>query len=282
MALSARDQGEYNAAKLARTGEELRRTDTFGLGRGIEDIRGTQKDYGTDFIKNILEVPGEVKLTREVVADTFTRLGDELDGFVDEIGSVDLGEQTLMALDDLVENAPLNYQSQLGKIRADVEKFAGADQMLDAKQWQQIRTRLNKMIESGKRQGDHAKISDAAEFQEALTAKMEGQLDPVRQEQLKQIRRQYAIAKTINKGATITPDGDINPATFYNNWRKGGGLKNVDDITRTFETIRFLDAKIKPSSGTAERIMANPIGTVGKVGVPTGLSMVGYDALFRD
>jgi len=285
MALLARNQDEIGPANIARAGEELRRTDPT-LGSGIESIRGNQKEAGGNYLKEVLGIDKDVALTPNTIADNFKAMGREFDQFADDMGSVPIGDDVMEILADLVDNAPSNYSSQLSKLYDDVDKMIARNQgQLAPKDFQGIRTRLGKMMDAGKRQGDYGKINDAAEFQEALTARMESGLGEDARAALANLRRRYAVSKTLNKGAAVSPGGEINPATFVNNWKKGGGLKNVDDITRTMNTLKYLQARTTPSSGTAERLLANPgrlaIDT-GKIAIPAGAGTAGLSYLLSD
>jgi len=126
-------------------------------------------------------------------------------------------------------------------------------------QWIEMRTKINNMIEAGQRQGNIGKISDAAELMETLTRAMESGLPDASRQQLQQLRHQYSIAMSLSKAGSRNADGQVNPVSFYNNWKRSQSnkAKGTDEVGRFMNTIVTLTKKRTPDSGTAGRLLQN-------------------------
>ena len=130
-------------------------------------------------------------------------------------------------------------------------------------------------MEAGGKQGDQAKIADARDIQDIFVDLLEESLSPAPRQAMVKTRYEYALLKNlVSRSGTISADGTVNPATLRNILTKGGkGLQNrhAKSLIRSLETADYLTRRIAPSSGTAERLLANPQGALVKA-APIGIS----------
>ena len=137
-------------------------------------------------------------------------------------------------------------------------------------------------------QGDFAKVSDARAIQEVFVDLLESNLPDAVKDSMQMTRSQYGLAKTLlkNKGH-LSADGRVNSNSLYGTLLKKQGVRNRadDSLLRMMETDRFLTNRITPSSGTAERLLANPGRVAGNVAIgAAGAGAIGTGAnlLFGD
>ena len=133
------------------------------------------------------------------------------------------------------------------------------------------------MIDAGTRQGDYAKLSDAQELMKVMQDTLEGSMEQWEREALRANRRQYKLAVAMSKSGSRDVSGEVNPRAALTYWKQGQGRKSAgtDEISRMLNTAAFLTTRITPSSGTAERLLANPLrpaltvgaGLVGGAGI---------------
>tara|TARA_R110000868_G_scaffold333789_1_gene594538 strand:+ start:662 stop:2227 length:1566 start_codon:yes stop_codon:yes gene_type:complete len=277
LALTARNSDELAHSQRVRNAEELKRTDpvTGGL---VERTREAQKDWATQQVKQRLGIEGGMQLTDDVLGQKLNELGGEFDKFADDIGSVTLGDVAIQ-LDDIAEQATGTHGGQIQKIAEDAKKMASQnDGALTGQDWQLLRTRLGKMVEAGGRQGDAAKIGDAVEMQNILIDLMESNLPQASKEAMQVTRSQYGLAKTLLKRTgNLSADGRVNSRSLYGSLKTAGKIRSRadDSLLRMLETDRFLTDRITPSSGTAERLLANP----GRVAITGGIGLAGAGAI---
>ena len=277
LALTARNSDELAHSQRVRNAEEVKRSDPI-LGGLIERTREAQKDWATQQVKQRLGIEGGMQLTDDVLGQKLNELGGEFDKFADDIGSVTLGDVATQ-LDDIAEQATGTHGGQIQKIAEDAKKMAGQnDGALTGQDWQLLRTRLGKMVEAGGRQGDAAKIGDAVEMQNILIDLMESSLPQASKEAMQVTRSQYGLAKTLLKRTgNLSADGRVNSRSLYGSLKTAGKIRNRadDSLLRMLETDRFLTDRITPSSGTAERLLANP----GRVAITGGIGLAGAGAI---
>ena len=277
LALTARNSDELAHSQRVRNAEELKRTDpvTGGL---VERTREAQKDWATQQVKQRLGIEGSVMITGGVLDDVVTNLGQQFNDFAQIVGSAPI-DSILTRLDDIAEQATGPHGSQINNIVADARKFASQnDGSIIGSDWQLLNTRLGKMMERGGAQGDFAKVSDARAIQEVFIDLLERNLPDAAQDSMQVTRSQYGLAKTLlkNKGH-LSPDGRVNSNSLYGTLLKKEGVRNRadDSLLRMMETDRFLTTRITPSSGTAERLLANP----GRVAITGGIGLAGAGAI---
>jgi len=256
-ALSATDMAKYtNDVRAMRQTEEARRSNPF-IGAGTERIKMQQQEAGTNWLKQRLGMEGQMAITPDALSDVFQRLGTQFDGFAQQMGRVDIAPITAQ-IDDVVTQATGTHGAAIGKIADDVKKMAGqGGGELSGQDWQIIRTRLDKMIDAGMRQGDFAKVSDATEMMNVMQEALEGGLDAGTRMELQQLRKQYALAANAAKPGAVSAEGQLNPIAMRNNWRKNQSKKQrgKDEDSRMLDTLAFLNTKVTPDSGTAGRVL---------------------------
>jgi hypothetical protein len=100
---------------------------------------------------------------------------------------------------------------------------------------------------------------------------MESALPDATRLELDRLRKQYAIASTLTKPGTRNADGQVNPLSFYNNWKRPQSKKKrgTDDVGRFMNTMVTLTQKRTPDSGTAGRLLQNAAGLAADI-IPGG------------
>jgi hypothetical protein len=242
------------------------------LGARPRAIRDAQQQSATNFLTRQLDMPADVNLTDPMLSDVFTRLGSGFDQMAQEMGSVTLTPAIRNDMGEILTQATGQHRGQLqslvDEVAAKADLNGGA---LAGDQWIEVRTKINKMIEAGQRQGNIGKISDAAELMDTLTRAMESGLPDASRAQLDQLRHQYSIAMSLSKPGSRNADGQVNPVSFYNNWKRSQSQKarGTDDVGRFMNTIVTLTKKRTPDSGTAGRLLGN-LASMGADMVPGG------------
>ena len=287
LALTARNSDELAHSQRVRNAEEVKRSDPL-LGGLIERTREAQKDWATVQVKQRLGIEGPAMITGGVLDDVVTKLGQEFNDFAETVGSAPI-DSILPMLDDIAEQATGAHGSQIKAIVDDARKFASQnDGSIIGSDWQLLNTRLGKMMNRGGDQGDFAKVSDARAIQEVFVDLLESNLPDAVKDSMQMTRSQYGLAKTLlkNKGH-LSADGRVNSNSLYGTLLKKQGVRNRadDSLLRMMETDRFLTNRITPSSGTAERLLANPGRVAGNVAIgAAGAGAIGTGAnlLFGD
>jgi hypothetical protein len=262
LALQARNSDEMAAAKRVRDMEELRRSDRVA-GRTVEDIRARQQEWATNKVKAELGIEGTANLTDDVLSAKLNQLGAQFDEFAEQVGTVRLTDDTFAQLDEVVEAAGSNpYAGQLKKIAENAKEAAARNGgSLSGRDWQSLRRRISRMMESGKGQADTAKLYDAGRMMDVMTEAIEESLPAAVREAIRQTRYEYAIAnKVISRAGIRNAEQQINPNALYNAMRETSRIRGLkeDSLLRQLETARFLTNKVRPDSGTAARLLANP------------------------
>jgi hypothetical protein len=262
MALNARNADEMEAASRVRRMEELRRSDEV-FGRDVEGVRGRQQDWATDRVKAELGIEGAANITDDVLGDTLNQLGRQFDEFAEAVGNVEVPPSVF---DQIEEVAKLSGSDRIEvqvrgiskRIERNVEQNGG---VLTGEDWQQIRREINKHIEAGARAGDYGRVQAAGDVMELMTEQMESAASQEMKQMIRTARKRYGLARTLASRAGVrNPEGQINASSLYNAMRSPGAIRRVtdDSLLRQLETARYLTAKVAPSSGTAERLLANP------------------------
>jgi len=288
LALAARTQEQIRHADRIRMAEELRRSDEIA-GAPVRMVRDAQQDWATTQVKARLGINTNANITDDVLGTRLNQLGQQFDQFADDIGSVPMTDDFIAQIDNVAEQATGPHAGQIQRIAEDAKKLASQnDGALTGADWQILRSRLGKMIAAGGKQGDTAKIADAVEMQEAFLQQMESWLPQASQEAMQLTRSQYGLAKTLlSRAGNLTADGRVNSRSLYGALKTAGRIRNRhdDSLIRLLETDRYLTDRVLPTSGTAERLLANPVRTGINAGIGAGLSggaAAGFNTLFGD
>lgn len=279
-------QGKYltmttkeSPAAIQAVRASIARDDLMGsipvIGSGISDVKAGQRAAATNFVNHEFGIPQQAALTDGTVSQRMQEIGGRLDDIATEMGGVHMTPDIRSELENIVEHATGSHQALIKKHVENTLRLADQNGgMLNGNDWQWVRTNLNDTIERGVKRGDDKMISDSAEIMNTLTQAMEGRLPPGLREELRDLRKQYAIGATLHKPGVRDPDGVINPTTFYNRWKSPQGLKwkGKDDVGQFMATMSFLTAKRAGDSGTAPRLL-NAVKE-GALGLIPGGSMV--------
>jgi hypothetical protein len=271
--LGARTAEERAVAEQMKTAEALRATDKLGvIGGNLSKIESDKLAWGTDFLKQQLGITGNATLTPATVGKLFTKLGGQFDDYAKQVGAIPYGQTEKAAFDAVLSQAEGGHASMLATMAKRLEEAAMVNKgVIPPKVWSSIRHDLGTTIKSAGGQGNYAKLYDAAEMQTVLDDMLHAAASPEAQAAITETRKQYGIIKTaLSRDSGINASGDVNPATFFNAYMKKspGRYMNFenDPVARTFGTLNFLTKKYVPSSGTAERLLANP----GRAAIKTG------------
>lgn len=258
--LKARGGAEGAAARDLLAKEEATMSSAM-WGGGQRQIRDAQVQGTTNFITRELglEHP-DINLTDPVLADVFSNVGGRMDQIAQEMGSVPITNEIKTDFADILSQTTGSHKAQLQALADEIVKKADLNGgALTGDDWGQMRTKINKMMDAGQRQGNIGKISDAGELMRTMTDAMESGLPDATKLELDKLRKQYAIAMTLSKPGARNADGQINPVSFYNNWKRNQSKKRMgtDDVGNFMNTIVTLTKKRTPDSGTAGRLLQN-------------------------
>jgi hypothetical protein len=219
-----------------------------------------QQQAATNYITRELDLPAGVFLTDHVLADTIQNVGSRMDDIAGEMGAMPLTQNVRDEFTDILRETTGSHRGQLDGFISEIEqKAANNGGFLTGDDWAEMRTKIGRMIEAGTRQGSIGKVSDAGALMDTMTDLMESGLPDASRAELETLRRQYAIASTLNKSGTRNPDGMINPVSFYQNWKRpqSKATRGQDPIGRFMNTMVTLTKKRVPDSGTAPRLLDN-------------------------
>lgn len=281
LALGAEDGAQAGYAQRIRAAEELRRSDPV-YGASIEAARQQQRAILTQRMAQGIGSTDEV-LTPASLGEAFTRLGAEYEAHAAEVGHVQLTPKVYKALDALGEQAHGSYSAWLKKAIQNIKD--GADQygIMDYKDWSASRQELNRGIEAATRQGNGGKLGDAQAAMEILQDAVWRTLPPDARAAFDATNKRYALLKTLSsRQGNIGGDGLVNPLSLAASFgRHPGRYKKslTDDFMREVDTVRFLGQRQTPSSGTSERLLANPARAIQNAAVPGMAATLGLQAI---
>jgi hypothetical protein len=252
--------GQASYAARIRNAEELRRSDPV-FGRQIEAVRENQRAMLTRRMAEGIGSTDEV-LTPASLGEAFTRLGNEYEQHAAAIGHVLIDGRSMAKLEGIASQAHGSYAPWVKKIVEDVKSAMGDDHILSAKDWAATRHEINRGIEAATRQGSGGKLGDAQAMMETLQDAIYKTLPPDARDAVNATNKQYALLKTLtSRQGNIGADGYVNPTSLASSFgRNPGRYKDslVKDFMREVDTVRFLNQRTTPNSGTADRILANP------------------------
>lgn len=216
-----------------------------------------QQAAATNFITRELGLPEGVFITDHILADTIQDVGSRMDDIAGQMGAVPITQQVRDEFVDILRETTGSHRGQLDGFITEIEQKAQNNGgLLTGDDWSEMRTKINKMIDAGTRQGSIGKISDATALRDLMSDLMESSLPDATRAELDDLRRKYAIASTLNKSGTRNAEGMINPVSFYQNWKRpqSKARRGQDPIGRFMNTIVTLTKKRVPDSGTAPRL----------------------------
>lgn len=257
--LTATTPEQRVAAKEALQAEEAAISHPV-MGRQGRGIRDAQQQSATNMLTRELEIPPGINLTDPVLSDVVANIGGRLDQIATDMGTVPLTAEIKNEFADILGQTTGSHKAQLQQLVDEIGAKSDLNSgVLTGDQWQEMRTKINKMIDAGMRQGNIGKVSDAGALMDTMTSAMESGLPDASRAELEKLRKQYAIAMTLQKAGARNPDGQVNPLSFYNNWKRPQSAKKrgTDDIGRFMNTIVTLTQKRTPDSGTAGRLLSN-------------------------
>lgn len=262
MLLRAGNAEQANFAGRLRRAEELRSTDTT-FGAPIIEAREAQKAWTTRRVAEAAGMDPSKPLTDGAVGQAFQRVGAVYDDIARQVGEVPIDKGALGELEGiLIENSHRGYITQIGKLHNELEgmlqKGGGT---LSAKDWQALNHSLGKKINTATKSGDVSYLNDLHDYQEILQGEMLKSAPPAVRETLQTANEQYRMLKILTRSQGVrTAEGEVNlPSLLMGFGNNPARFKNVaeDQLLRELSTMRALQTKLVPSSGTAERILAN-------------------------
>lgn len=282
--LSATTPQEMQLAQRMKMAEALRATDkNSAIGGKLTDIEAGKLTWGTDFIKQQLGIEGNAALTPATIGKVFRRLGGEFDDFASKVGSIKIDKQAAADLQGILAETEGGHASQIASYVKRLEDAAaqyGGE--IPPRVWSSLRHDLGKTIQAAGGQGNFAKLHDASAVQGVLDDMLHASASPELQQSIAQTRRQYGILKTaLSRDSGVNAAGEVNPATFFNAYMKKSPSRYMnfenDPVARAFGTLNLLSKKALPSSGTAERLLANP----GRTGINATKAILGLELTRR-
>lgn len=244
------------------------------LGTTMRRSRDAQKEAATRFVARELGVQEGQALTDPTLSGVVRGIGKRMDEIGHEMDGLPFDDTLRGELAAINEQATGPHGPLIKRITDEIEERAAKNGgTLNGQDWQIVRTRLSNTIDAGQAQGDFAKISDAGQVMETMTKAMEDRLPAALKVEMQQLRKKYAIAMTAFKGRSKDVRGQINPTTFYNNWKRPQSKKMIgtDDVGNFMNTMSTLSQPVVPDSGTARRLM--------QMGVQKVLPAVGLGGL---
>lgn len=256
--LTAMNNGdELGAARQGVIDDELLASNPI-IGRERAAVRGEQLQAVNNFLARELDLPPNISFTDATLSDTIDRVGQGIDAIADQMGDIPLGPGLRNEMASILEQTTGAHKGQLQRIADEI--IAKADRnggRLNGQEWIEMRTKLNDMVDAGMRQGSIGKISDAQELTQALTRQMEDALPAEAQAELRKLRKQYAIAATLQRQGSVNPEGVVNLRSFYGKWKQNQSkrMKGRDDVGQFLSTMDVLTTKRVGDSGTATRLL---------------------------
>jgi len=263
--------GGAAARELQRNEDRLTSHPVFG--GGIRNIRDAQQQAATNFLGRELDVPFGVNLTDPMVSDIKQNIGGRLDEIAADMGNVAIDDQIKNQFATVLEQTTGAHKAALKRLTDEIEAMASLNGgALDGQQWQIMRTKFSDMIDSGIGQSKPDKVFDAEKMMKVMVDAMEKNLPDATRAELRKLRKQYLIASTLQKPGARNADGQLNPTSFYSNWKRGqwGKQHGQDDIGRYMNTIVTLTQKRTPDSGTAGRFFAGKAADIATDLIPGG------------
>jgi hypothetical protein len=259
-ALMSRTDDEVAAAQNLRAIDERNRSNI--LGAPIDRIRGEQNVALNTWGKRQLGIPGD-----DVRALTDTRIGEffkDVNGrFQKAIGQTrTAAPESVSGYRAIVDDVTANASSESQRV---VETFANAFKHeirggeLTAQSMQTLDRHLSNAIKAAQRQGLADKVSDLVTLRSGLMGVVEQSAPAGTARQLRDLRRQYAFGSTLLRPGARDAAGNINVQTVRNAWNLNKAYPKTavgaSDISRMLETVAFLQQRLTPTSGTAERLL---------------------------
>jgi hypothetical protein len=269
-ALYARNQGALSGALTKLNAEEIAARAGGWSGRVANDIKQEQIAGLTNFVKREMGIPAED--TRML---TPTRLSDhfrELDNrFRDVFAQVQIQPDQIPTLRQAIARVDLGASSESEKM---VKEFArrfehdAASGTLSQSSIGALDRFLQGQAKHATGQGLADKAFDANQLRGAILNIIEDAAPPGTRETVRTLRRQFAIAATLQKPGVVNPGGVVNVQSLNTAWNKNKGIARTalgqDNLGRAVETVNFLHHRQTPSSGTTEGILQNMAGQAGK------------------
>ena len=260
-ALLATTPEEMTAAQAVRNTEEKARS---GLTGGpIESVRTGQKAGFTNWVKRELGFAPE-----DAAALTDTRMGRFFRGINQEF------EQTMQTIKTATPQAMDRFKTLAADVSSNassesqrvVDHFVTALQhetaggALTRDSIQTLDRTLNNAIKAANRQGLADKVSDLTTLRTGLMSVVEDSAPAGIAKQIQDLQRRYALGATLLRPGARDTAGVLNPQTVRNAWNLNKAYAKTavgnTGISRMLETAAYLDARITPTSGTAERILS--------------------------
>jgi hypothetical protein len=257
-------------ARQARMSEELRSSDpTFG--RGIRETREQQKTWITNRVAEAAGMEAGRPLTDAAIGTSFKRVGEVFDDVAKQVGEVPLKKSDLSALEDiLVENGHhKGWIRQLGQVHNTLEgMLAKNNGVISAKDWQTLSHTLGKKVATATKNGEHAYLENLHSYEEILHNAMLESAPPGVRQVLEAANEQYRMLKILTRTPGVrNAEGEVNlPSLLQGFGNNPARFKTAgeDMLLRQLSTMKALQAKLAPDSGTASRVLANLPGYLGQ------------------
>ena len=276
--LTAGDEAGANVARRMRRMEETRRTDPI-FGADIETTRQAQKGWLTNKIKSELGESGPETFTPAKIGDILTKQGARFDAFGKTVGQVDAYE-VLPRFEKALGDVTGDHLGALTKIYDEASNMlTKGNGEVSGAELMQLRSKLNRIVQAGQGQGNYAKVYDATQMIKGIDDIIGQNVSKEAQAAYDKLRRDYSITKKLMRPGVVNAEGQVNAQSFRNSLlgSKNPAFKSAgtDPVSRAAVTAALLDQRVVGSSGTAERLLANPGRAALRVGGGAALGAAG-------
>ena len=260
--LTAGDEAGANVARRMRRMEETRRTDPF-FGADIETTRQAQKGWLTNKIKSELGESGPETLTPAKIGDILTKQGAQFDAFGKTVGGVDMF-QVLPRFENALADVTGDHLGALTKIYDEAQKMMvkGGGQVTGA-ELMELRSKLSRVVTAGQGQGNYGKVYDGTQMIKGIDDVIGENIGKEAKAAYDKLRRDYSITKKLMRPGVVNAEGMVNAQAFRNTACLEVATRPSRVPTPILSagppvTAALLDQRVVGSSGTAERLLANP------------------------
>ena len=265
-------QASGNQADLLLEGS-LRRN-TFQIGPGFTEIdRAQQVGVNVASARAIGLPEGTEFLDAPTIAGAKQNIGEGINAFVDTLGDMPINQSMIDDFTQLAETPFIKGttgQSGLGKIAKDLQNKLdnSSNAVITPSEWKDMRELIN--AELGDASGANTRVlGSALDIVDGMPNVPEAGL-----EAYGALREQWRTVLNLEKGATVTPDGNVNVGQLNRNLQNSFGNTTGDpsrtaatqqlrELSEAFGTRRMQKG---PTSGTAENLaVANAINQTADV-----------------
>ena len=294
LALTADNADDWQTAKTLRSEEELARSDNPLSATGavtgakrLNDIRDAQKSFFTRHVGAMLGDPNVENLTRarrsEIRKEVQNVFRQYIDEGTDPIPGTEVASQAQSIADVATGNAATKADYWAKEIASKVQ----ADGSIDRKAFSSLRSGLGDDMERAFKAGNYELGSNLSQMMEQLDEAFHRTLDGDAAAAISEARMRWRILKALERRRVADPGGEINAQTFQSAYeavtprfkRAAGGRERISDFERLMDTMVFLQTKVQPDSGTAQRLLRS-LGNRVALDDPATLGALGAGGYF--